>query len=107
MTLVEKIKKLCDINGTTFAALERALGFGSGSIRKWDDATPSGDRLAKVADHFSVSVDYLLDREKLNELEQMDETYFRLAKGAKELELTDDDVDAILNLYKKHKERNQ
>lgn len=64
MTLVQKIKALCDENGTNFAALERKLDFGQGSIRKWDNATPAGDRLAKVADNFGVSVDYLLGREE-------------------------------------------
>lgn len=64
MTLVEKIKNLCDERHTNFAALERALGFGGGSIRKWDSATPSGDRLAAVADYFDVSTDFLLGREK-------------------------------------------
>lgn len=107
MTLVQKIKELCDSNGTNFAALERALGFGGGSIRKWDSATPAGDRLAKVADYFNVSVDYLLGREKSSDLSELEGTYFRLAKGAKELELTDADVDAILNLYKRHQERNK
>ncbi|WP_419169285.1 helix-turn-helix domain-containing protein [Negativibacillus massiliensis] len=63
MSLVNKIKKLCDEKGMTFASLERELKFGNGTIRKWDNATPSGDKLAKVADFFNVSVDYLLDRE--------------------------------------------
>lgn len=66
MTLVEKIKALCDAHDLTFAALERRLDFGNGTIRKWDKATPSGDKLVKVADYFSVSVDYLLGRDQGN-----------------------------------------
>jgi hypothetical protein len=95
MTLVEKIKTLCDDRHTNFAALERALGFGGGSIRKWDKATPSGDRLAAVADHFDVSVDFLLGREKIpvilsdNGQRQVDEIFSQLSPDnrAKLLEL--------------------
>lgn len=73
MTLVETIKKLCLSTGDTFASLEKKLGFGNATIRKWDDATPSGDRLAKIADYFGVSVDYLLGRKSTfkNRLKQL------------------------------------
>ncbi|MCD8382273.1 MAG: helix-turn-helix domain-containing protein [Clostridiales bacterium] len=60
MSLVEKIKTLCAEKNITVAALERRLDFGNGTIRKWDNAFPSGDKLAKVAQFFNVSVDYLL-----------------------------------------------
>ena len=44
------------------AELERTLGFGNGSISKWNKQSPSVDKLNKVADYFDVSVDYLLGR---------------------------------------------
>ncbi|MEA5002485.1 MAG: helix-turn-helix transcriptional regulator [Christensenella sp.] len=62
MELVERIRELCGQKNTNFAALERELGFGQGTIRKWDASSPSGDKLDKVADYFDVSVDYLLGR---------------------------------------------
>lgn len=107
MELVNKISDLCRGKNTTLAALERELGFGKGTIRKWDSSSPSADKLQKVADYFNVSVDFLLGREKSSDLSELEGTYFRLAKGAKDLNLTDDDVDAILNLYKKHIESNR
>lgn len=64
MTLLKIVKLLCNKHGETLASLERKLIFGNGTIRKWDGATPSGDKLAKVADFFGVSIDYLLDREQ-------------------------------------------
>lgn len=82
LSLVEKIKSLCEETGITFAALERKLDFGNGTIRKWDNATPSGDKLAKVADYFNVSVDYLLGR---NDEEIPDEEYAILSRNAKKL----------------------
>lgn len=60
--LVDKIKTLCDERGETLASLERKMNFGNGTIRRWDNTVPSGDKLAKVADFFRVSVDYLLGR---------------------------------------------
>ena len=63
MTLSERIKKLCATKGITLAELERILGLGNGSIRKWEIvSSPSVANLQKVADYFGVSTDYLLGR---------------------------------------------
>lgn len=62
MSIVETIKKLCKSHDTSIAALEKELEFGNGTIRKWDKAYPSADRLKKVADRFNVSTDFLLGR---------------------------------------------
>lgn len=59
--LLEKIKQLCEKNGTNIANLEKELGFGSGTIRKWNVVSPSVLNLKKVADYFHVSVDELLN----------------------------------------------
>ncbi|ADZ82660.1 helix-turn-helix domain-containing protein [Cellulosilyticum lentocellum] len=64
MTIVDKIKSLCESKGTTMTALERELEFGKGVIRKWDSAAPNSDKLQKVADYFHVTTDYLLGREE-------------------------------------------
>lgn len=71
MSIVNKIKDLCNSKGTTMTALERELDFGKGIIRRWDEASPNSDKLQKVADYFHVSVDYLLGRE-----EKQDELLF-------------------------------
>ena len=58
----EIIKDLCTKNGTTITALEKELGFGRGSIGKLQKGSKvSGDRLKKIADHFGVTVSYLMD----------------------------------------------
>jgi len=63
MDLLSRIKELCGEHGISIARLEQETGLANGSIRKWSKAIPSGDRLAKVADYFNVTTDYLLGRE--------------------------------------------
>ena len=63
--MVEQIKNLCKKNNTSIKALERILGFGNGTVRRWDTHTPGHDKLMKVADYFNVSIECLLgDPEK-------------------------------------------
>lgn len=98
MTLLTRIKMLCVQNNTTISKLEKELEFGNGTISRWDNATPSGDRLAKVADHFNVSVDYLLGRE---ESAQLNNVYFSLAKEAEHNGIDPNDIKAAIEIIKK------
>lgn len=85
MTVTERIKELCDEKATTFAAVERACDLSNGSIRRWEENTPSADKLEKVADHFNVSVDYLLGKtERRTILSEKDEK--DIAKEIEKLE---------------------
>lgn len=54
--MVEEIKNLCKKNSTSIKALERELGFGNGTIRRWDDSAPSFDKIQKVCDYFGCSI---------------------------------------------------
>lgn len=88
MTLSERIRQLCDAKGETLASLERKLDFGNGTIRRWGDTVPSGDKLVKVADFFNVSVDYLLGREvkqNIHPNDDPDENFTILSRNAKKL----------------------
>lgn len=60
MTLLDRVKNLCGENSLTLAKLEKTLGFGNGTLSRWDDSSPSGEKLIKVANFFNVSVDYLI-----------------------------------------------
>lgn len=63
MSLVVKIQALCEIKGATLIGLEREIGIGRGTIRRWDESSPTIEKIQKVADYFHVSVDYLLGRD--------------------------------------------
>ena len=60
--LFQRIQQLCEANNTSITRLERDCGLANATIRRWEPASPSVENLAKVADHFGVSVDYLLGR---------------------------------------------
>lgn len=60
--LKDKVKELCKNHNTTIMKLESDLNLGSGTVAKWDKATPKVDTILKVADYFEVSVDYLIGR---------------------------------------------
>ncbi len=62
MSLVKRIKSLCDEQKVTFAEVERKIGISNGQIRRWDSVSPKSETLNKVADFFDVSTDYLLGR---------------------------------------------
>ena len=50
LLLTERIKSLADPLHMTFASIERDVGIGRGTIRKWDANCPAADKLLRVAD---------------------------------------------------------
>lgn len=61
MTLSDRIQLLLDKTKTSQSELEKILGFGKGTITKWKGTTaPSADKLQKIAEHFGVTIDYLM-----------------------------------------------
>lgn len=60
--IFEKVKALCAERDTNISEVERKCGLANATIRRWEKASPTASSLAKVADYFGVSVDYLLGR---------------------------------------------
>lgn len=88
MTLRDRIRELANKKGMSLPSLESELGFGNGTIVKWDKASPNSEKLTKVADFFHVSVDYLLGREDYASSktdDDPDENYTILSRNAKKL----------------------
>lgn len=74
MALYDRIKYLCARNNITIAKLESELGFSSASIKKWErTSSPSVNKLAKVADYFHVSIDYLMCRTDISVNAELEE----------------------------------
>ena len=60
MTIYDRIENLRKSTGISQCKLEKELGFSNGSISKWKTSNPTPERLQKLAEHFNVSVDYLM-----------------------------------------------
>jgi hypothetical protein len=63
MTLFERTQQLCKDKNVNFAYLERVLGFGNGTIKKWTHVTPGIDKVKAVADYSNIGIDDLIGRE--------------------------------------------
>ena len=64
MTVFENIKNLAKSRHITMKDLAIELGFSENLFYTWKKTNPKASDLAKVADYFHVSVDYLLGREE-------------------------------------------
>lgn len=101
MTLRDRIRELANKKGMSLPALEAELGFGNGTIVKWDKASPNSEKLTKVADYFHVSVDFLLGREEYissSSGDDPDENYTVLSRNAKKL--SPEQREKLLNMAK-------
>lgn len=67
MTILDRIKLLASKRNTTIKELSEIIGLSENSIYKWKSAKPKGEDLAKIADYFHVTVDYLLGREDITD----------------------------------------
>ena len=58
----DKVQRLATEKGVTVAKMLKDLNMGQGTFSTWKarGTVPSGEILAKIADYFGVTVDYLL-----------------------------------------------
>ena len=63
-SIVTRIRELAKKQNISISKIERACDLGNGTIRKWDDHTPTLDRVKKVADLLGVSIAELEGEEK-------------------------------------------
>ena len=116
MDIVDRIKKLCEEKKISIMQLELELGFSNGSISKWKKSSPKVSNLEKVAQYFSVSIDFLLGKSTTKmHLSQPPTGYYNdpeIAQIAEELRtdpdrrilfdasknLNKDDIDTVLKI---------
>lgn len=67
------VKSLCVENNVTLKELAKAVGVNPNTFKSWEERSPTGDTLSRLADYFDVSVDYLLGRKNYKELTKKDE----------------------------------
>ena len=64
MLVFNNIKYLAKKQGKSIKTVALDIGLSENAIYGWKKTKPKADDLAKVADYFHVSVDYLLGREE-------------------------------------------
>ncbi len=60
MNIVERIKWLAEKQGINIKTLEKTVGLGNATIRGWEKSSPRCDKLYLIAQHFDVSMEWLL-----------------------------------------------
>lgn len=93
MTTFDRVKKLADKQKISIVELEEKLEFGRNSLYSWKKKIPNGASLAKVADYFGVSTDYLLGREVPRESNTEDDltAFFRINTEG----MTEEEIDNL------------
>lgn len=59
--IYDKIKEICKEKGVSVASVEKKAGLSNGAISKWNNASPTVDKLNAVAKILKVKVDKLLE----------------------------------------------
>lgn len=77
MNSVERVKALCKERKIPISNLERSLGFANGYISQLRKGVFPSDRLVKIADYFSVSIDYLLGGSTVTFFDKLKEACFK------------------------------
>lgn len=70
MDSFERFKKLCDAHGITPTQLGKKLGIDAATFSHWKKGSysPKYEKLAKIAEYFNVSVEYIVDGKTEDEI---------------------------------------
>lgn len=86
MSIVTRVQEIAEKRHTTFKAIEREVGIANGSIRRWDESSPSCEKARKVAEHLEVSLEWLITGKTGNytfEEQEIIDAYRRQDDGTK------------------------
>lgn len=59
--IYDKIKEICKSKKISVTQLEKEAGLSNGAISKWNESSPTIDKLQSVAKVLKIKVDKLLD----------------------------------------------
>ena len=105
-----------DSKGITPYRVAKDTGITQATLSRWKTGVtePSLDTLQTLADYFDVSVDFLLSGEQKENpgtqpggKEKLPPAYFRFAKEAQELGLSEKTMEQLLAAFKDHQKRNE
>lgn len=101
---MDRLRQLRKKNNKTQAQMAAVIGLTQQAYATYENniAQPPIDILEKLADYFNVSVDYLLGRTDDKNGIALEGVYFRLESEVQELGLPPEDVQKVIDLYKKY-----
>lgn len=105
MSLLTRIKELAEKHSFSISEIEKNVGLGNGTIRRWDNSPPSCDKVLKVANLLNVTVDYLLTGKEMSNIDSLSANDQKLISMYKDLDL--DGQFAVFNLIKEEQKRIQ
>lgn len=114
--LKDKIKDLRQQAGLTMRQLADAVNVSEATISRWESGNIPNmrrDKIYALAKALNTTPAYLMgwDQEKSSSSDdsenQVNGALFRLNKELEPYNLTDDDTDFLLTVFKAHKERNK
>ena len=102
--MVNRLLSLISERGLTPYAVEKALGFGNGAIKRFNNSSPSSDKIILLSNFLNVSTDYILKGQNsdnsLSEREELLIKWYRSCSPQGQ-ELILSTVDALKDKYKK------
>lgn len=95
--ILDRIKILCEKQGTSFYSLEKSIGLGNGTIGKWKSRKPSYENIAKVAAALGTTPDYLMtgDAKTGTPVEAPDDNALKFALFGDTAEIDDADLEDV------------
>ena len=101
----ERILKLCKLRKISLHKLEMDLGYGNGTIRKWDKNTPNIEKIRAVANYFDVTMDYILGEKEKNEEDKNHLDDFTYAIYSETKDLPEEDKKQLLRMARFFREQ--
>ena len=105
----ERFSELCKSTGETPNSVAKIIGASSGSVTAWKNgAEPRYSTVVKIAEHFNVSVDFLLGKEKAptngerDILDDIDVAFYGNFK-----ELSEDEKETIRDMVRLMRQRKE
>lgn len=89
-TVYIRIKELADENKMSLAQIERQLDLSNGIISSWREKTPNSEVISRMAKFFNVTTDYLLGNTNTREIDDSDDTYYRMDTDGLDAEQIDE-----------------
>ncbi len=109
---VQRIIALLDARGMGGRQYLEAMGLNRSALTDWKNgkSKPTAETIRRTAELLGVTADYLMGLSDIPEPPREDSLpplYFKLAKDARQLELTERDIEFLLDIARRYKRLNR